>query len=200
MAHEQFDRLAGFDPSKRSREDQLPLSLLVTIERWLDDSGADELAQWSHAYRAHAGGPESRKRIADLLVTANKMTDAIKVLVRVTEAISAYLLFAGGRSNGLMPVAQFNHFEKLDRPIMQAGAGADACRLWHQLSRERDGYLEGVDVDLIGHAKSAASEMPREAYVSRLMSAAATGDQEKLEQWCDEEIEATLREIRGSER
>jgi hypothetical protein len=39
-----------------------------------------------------------RKRVADLMVTANKITDAIKVLARVTEAISARLLFAGGRS------------------------------------------------------------------------------------------------------
>jgi hypothetical protein len=200
MAHEQFDRLAGIDPSKRCREDRLPDSLLTTIARWLDDSGADELAKWSHAYLAHAGGSESRKRIADLMVTANKIAGAIRALARVTEAISAWLLFAGGRSSSLMPVAQFNPFEKLDRPIMQAGAEADAYRLWHQLSDERDGYLEGVDVDLIGHAKSAASEMPGEAYLSRLMSAAATGDQQKLEQLCDEEIEATLREIRGSER
>lgn len=86
IAHEQFDRLARIDPAKRSREDRLPLSLLMTIERWLDESGADELAQWSHAYLAHAGGPESRKRISDLLVTANKITDATKALARVTEA------------------------------------------------------------------------------------------------------------------
>jgi hypothetical protein len=129
MAHEQFDKLAGIDPAKRSREDRLPASLLKTIERWLDDSGTDELANWSHAYLAHAGGPESRKRIADLMVTTNKITDAIKALARVTEAISAWLLFAGGRTNALMPVAQFNQFEKLDKPIMQAGGEADAYEL-----------------------------------------------------------------------
>jgi hypothetical protein len=116
MAHEQFDRLAGIHPEDRRREDRLPTSLLTTIERWLDDSGADELAKWSHAYLAHAGGPETRKRNADLMVTANKITDAIEALARVTEAISAWLLFAGGRSNSLMPVAQFNPFERLDTP------------------------------------------------------------------------------------
>ena len=89
MAHEQFDRLAGIDPAKRSREDRLPLSLLATIERWLDESGADELAKWSHAYLAHAGGSEARKRIADLLVTANKITDAIKVFATHSREPSA---------------------------------------------------------------------------------------------------------------
>lgn len=50
MAHEQFDRLTGIDSGKRSREDRLPMSLLTTVEKCLDESGADELAQWSHAY------------------------------------------------------------------------------------------------------------------------------------------------------
>ena len=152
MAHEQFGRLVGIDPAKRSREDRLSLSLVATIERWLDESGADELAQWTHAYLAHAGGP--RKRIDDLMVTANKITHAIKALARVTEAISAWLLFAGGRSNSLMPVAQFNPFEKLDQPVMHAGGEADAYKLWHQLSDERNRYLNGVEDDLIGRAKS----------------------------------------------
>jgi hypothetical protein len=154
MAHEQFDRLAGVDPAKRSREDRLPLSLLTTIERWLDDSGADELALWSHAYLAHAGGPEARKRIADLVVTGNKITGAIKALARVTEAISAWLLFAGGRSHSLMPVAQFNPFERLDTPIMDVGGTDAAYKLWHQLSDERNHYLDAVDDELIGRAKS----------------------------------------------
>lgn len=153
MAHEQFDRLVGVDAAKRSREDRLPATLLTTIETWLDGSGADELAEWSHAYLAHAGGPEARKRIADLMVTANKITDAIKALARVTEAISASLLFAGGRTNALMPVAQFNPFEKLDNPIMRGGGEADAYNLWHQLSDERNDYLDGVDAGLLGRAK-----------------------------------------------
>jgi hypothetical protein len=154
MAHSQFDKLAGIDPAKRSREDRLPAALLKTIDKWLNDSGADELAKWSHAYLAHAGGPESRKRIADLMVTTNKITDAIKALARVTEAISAWLLFAGGRTNALMPVAQFNPFEKLDVPIMQAGGETAAYKLWHQLSDERNRYLDGVDAELIGLVKS----------------------------------------------
>jgi hypothetical protein len=102
----------------------------------------------------------SRKRIADLMVTTNKVTDAIKALARVTEAISAWLLFAGGRTNSLMPVAQFNQFEKLDKPIMQAGGEADAYKLWHQLSDERNRYPDGVDAELIGRARSRAASNP----------------------------------------
>src|SRR5208283_2575570 len=96
LAHEQFDKLAGIDPANRSREDRLPDHLFEKIERWLDDSGADDLAKWSHAYLAHAGGPEQRRLISDLTVTANKITDAAKDLARAAEGISAWLLNAGG--------------------------------------------------------------------------------------------------------
>jgi hypothetical protein len=158
MAHEQFDQLTGINPANRSREDRLPVSLLATIERWINESGADELAKWSHAYLAHAGGPEARKRIANLTVTRNKITDAIRPLARATEAISAWLLFAGGRSGSLMPVAQFDQFENLDKPIMQMGKDADARAAWDQLSHERDRYLDGVEVELIRRGAAKASQ------------------------------------------
>jgi hypothetical protein len=154
MAHEQFDQLTGIASENRRRDDRLPSSVLTTLDNWLSDSDADDLAQWSHTYLAHAGGPESRTKIAALQVTAAKITDAIKALARVTEAISAYLLFAGGRSSSLMPVAQFNPFEKLDKPIMSVGGESDAYTLWHQLSGERNRYLDGVNVELMRHPKS----------------------------------------------
>jgi hypothetical protein len=153
-AHEQFDRLAGIEPENRSREDQLPKSLMTTIERWLDESGADELAKWSHAYLAHAGAQDARKRSPDALVTADKIADAIRALARVTEAISAYLLLVGGLSNNLMPVAQFSPFDKLDKPIMQPDGKDEAYKLWHSLSDERNHYLDGIEDELIGRAKS----------------------------------------------
>jgi hypothetical protein len=44
----------------------------------------------------------------------------------------------GGRPNSLMPVAQFNQFEKLDKPIIRAGGEADAYKFWHRLSDVRN--------------------------------------------------------------
>jgi hypothetical protein len=99
----------------------------------------------------------TRQRIADLVVTGNKITDAIKALARVTEAISAWLLFAGGRSHGLMPVAQFDPFEGLDRPIMDRGNANAAFKLWETPGDERNGYLEGVEDELLGRAESGTS-------------------------------------------
>jgi hypothetical protein len=91
------------------------------------------------------------------LVTADKISGAIKTLVRVTEALSAYVLFAGGRLNGLVPVAQFDQFEHLDQPAVQPGHKDDAAGFWDALSRERDAYAAGVEDKLIGLAKAAAA-------------------------------------------
>ena len=147
-AHHQFDELAGIEPNKRSREDRLPWALLDKIEGWLDSSGADELAGWGHAYLAHAGNVERRKLIANANVTNDKITATIKALARTTEAISVYLLFASGRLNSLMPTAQFDQFEILDRPVMQIGRQEEVGAIWDQLSNERDKFLEGVAEEL----------------------------------------------------
>jgi hypothetical protein len=149
MAHEQFDKLTGISPDKRSREDRLPLTLMDTIEKWLNESGADDLVDWSHVYLAHAGNLEGRQRIADAVVTTNKINEVMKILARVTEAISSYVLFAGGRINALMPIAQFDQFENLDKPVMQISLKDEAYKIWDDLSSERNNYLESVRTELL---------------------------------------------------
>lgn len=154
MAHEHFDTLAGISPNKRSREDRLPIALLDTIEGWLDGSGADELAKWSHAYLAHAGSVESRQRIAAALVTNNKITEAIRTLARITEALSAEVLWAGGRMNTLMPTAQFDQFENLENRVAKDTAKGAARDLWDKLTDERDAYLSDVRDELLRGSQS----------------------------------------------
>ena len=84
----------------------------------------------------------------DMEIIAHKISDATRMLARVTEAISAYLLFAGGRLNSLMPTAQFDVLENLDKPAMPVGGKSESYTLWERLGTERDRYFDGVDVDL----------------------------------------------------
>jgi hypothetical protein len=147
MAHEQFDRLAGISATNRSRGDRLPVALLDKIEGWLDSSDAESLAKWSHAYLAHAGSYVSRQQIAALKVTNDKITGTIRTLACVTEAVSAYILYAGGRTNSLMPTAQFDQFENLDKP---ATVNDEPGRvLWSTLANERDEWVNLIRDDLV---------------------------------------------------
>lgn len=77
------------------------------MEGWLHNSGAKEIARWSHAYLAHAGNSQDREAIAHLQVTNNKITAAIRDVARVTEALSAEIIGVSGRMNALMPVVQY---------------------------------------------------------------------------------------------
>jgi hypothetical protein len=56
-----------------------------------------------------------------------------------------------------MPTAQFDQFEKLDKPVMKASSTDDAYKLWDSLSSERDQYVDGVDAELIRAVKDDAA-------------------------------------------
>jgi hypothetical protein len=142
--HMIFDKLADIHPARRSREDRLPRELLSTIEKWLDESGADELAKWASTYLAHAGGPNERTWLGDVSVTTNKITDAIRALARVTQAISLFV-YGGGRAGAVMPSAPFDQFQRLDESIMREGDGEAARDFWDRLSAEWDRCVDGVE-------------------------------------------------------
>jgi hypothetical protein len=157
LAHLQFDKLAGIDPERSSREDRLPARLFESVEGWIADSGADELAKWSSTYLAHAGGPERRGQIKDMRVTSDKIESAIRVLARAAEAMSAWLLNAGGRSSALMPVAQFNQFEKLGEPIVLEGGEAALQRRWEIYTHPWRHCMDELEDDLLGRSRPPAT-------------------------------------------
>jgi hypothetical protein len=150
-AQEYFDRLAGVSSENRDRHDRLPMKTLDTLDRWLLESGAEELVRWSHNLLAHAAGPNApgRASIAAAGPTVDKLSKSIRSLVRVAEALTALVLFHSGRGT-LAPVPQFNQFERLERALMpQAGREAlDAY--WDELATERNGYLADVEEELLG--------------------------------------------------
>jgi hypothetical protein len=149
IVHAHFDKLSGANPASRRREDRLPVALVDTAEAWLDDSHAGELVDWSHAFLAHAGSVQSREDLRQAIVNNNRITDVIKIIARVAEAISAEILYASGRLNGLMPTAQFDQFQSLDKPVMRADQEMQAHDMWRRSSNERDRFVEGVGEELL---------------------------------------------------
>lgn len=160
MAHEQFDRLSGVSPDRRKRDDSMPAKLIDTIERWITDCGAKEIADWSHSYLAHAGSLASRKAIAGNGVTGAKIGNAIKGLARAAEAVSAHLLCSSGRMNALMATPQYDQFERLENAALSSASGVDPSLVWDRVTREYDGSLGEVREDLISGVGPKAKGTP----------------------------------------
>ena len=158
QAHQKFDRLTGVQPENRCRNDRLPAPIMNTLELWLAESGAEEIVQWSHTLLAHAAGPNSRNRtaIAAAAPTADKITRCINIFVRVAEAVTNSILNHSGRGM-LVPMPQFNPFEKLSNPCWFFGDRRTLDDYWDRHAKERNDYLEGIEVAL----SSGTGSLPR---------------------------------------
>ena len=149
-AHKQFDRLAGVRPENRRRDDRLPKRIIETLDDWLKEEVIDEIVKWSHTFLAHAAGPTSPNRndIAAAAPTVDKITTSIKCFVRVANAATGFILFESGRGM-LVPVPQFNQFEKLENSLMPRAGHKLLREQWDKLTEERNAYLEGTEDALI---------------------------------------------------
>lgn len=152
MFHRKFDQLSGVSADKRSRTDRIPKAHFQTIERWIKDSGADDIADWSHQYLAHAGSRFDRDRIAGLNMSGSRIDRAIIGLARATEALSADVLNSTGGAGALMPTAQFDQFEGLEKPAAGPAAIAAGQQRWEELSDRFDGCLNDVREALVAGA------------------------------------------------
>jgi hypothetical protein len=152
LAHEQFDRLSGVRREKRRRDDRLPVRIIDILEGWLKDDGIEEIVKWSHTFLAHAAGPNSPNRdaIADAAPTVDEIRVAIRCFVRVTEAVTNFILAHSCRGM-LVPVPQFNQFEKLANAVMASGGSKLAHDQWDKFTSERNAYV-GIEGDLVASA------------------------------------------------
>ncbi|MHB1220061.1 MAG: hypothetical protein ACYC1L_17880 [Alphaproteobacteria bacterium] len=148
-AHLIFDRLAGVTPAMRRRDDAIPLTRINALLDWLNACGADQLVEWSHKFLAHAADMPSRRKIDIAVARPNldKISAVLRCFTRVSEAVSAYILFESGHGE-IVPVPQFNQFERITSPLMKSDKAEDLHDLWDKLADERNKYLVGVIDDL----------------------------------------------------
>jgi hypothetical protein len=153
-AHEVFDQLSGVDPSRRDRNDRIPRAIIRTLRDWLCASGTGQLIVWSNSFLAHAAVDGPRRQSIDLSTAAptlDKITAALRCFVRVSEAVSAYLLLAGGHGM-IVPVAQFDKFAGLG-PVLTAPENRTKLnRQWDRLAKERNDFLQGTLESLATHS------------------------------------------------
>lgn len=145
MAHKQFDRVSGVHHPARSRGDTIPKSTFTGLEELLMASGAARIAEWSHAYLAHAGAPFERDAVKCVTIANDTVAAAIRELARLTEYVSSKVLWMGGYRGNLMPTPQFDVFEKLENPVADDAGQLAAAGVWQRKSHEWDEALDGVD-------------------------------------------------------
>lgn len=145
MRHEWLDRLIGNAPDNRSRQDRIKKSVFVQLEKILDQSNAVAISKWSHAFLAHAGSPLRRQEVESTEVTNDRISSAIRELVRITEFISNNILGIGGYRGAVMPTAQYDVFENLHHPVASTAQQGSASELWMARSREWDSCLEDIE-------------------------------------------------------
>jgi hypothetical protein len=88
----------SFGSMTRTCRARLPKRIIDELDRWLDESGADEIVKWGHTMLAHAAGPNSPKPsvVTAAARTADQITKCIRAFVRVAEAVTNTIL---GRSS-----------------------------------------------------------------------------------------------------
>jgi len=143
--HRKFDRVSGHHHPNRSRSDTIPKATLSGLEQLLLSSGAARIAEWSHAYLAHAGAPFDREAVKSVAIANGTVAAAIRDLALITEYVSSQILWIGGYRGALMPTPQFDVFEKLENPVADDAGQQEAALVWERKRREWDDALEGVD-------------------------------------------------------
>jgi hypothetical protein len=150
QAHKMFDLLSGVDAGSRQRQDHIPKKHVETLQRWLEESDARSIVNWTHKFLAHAADRNSRARFDLTLIqpTLDKITAVSRTFVRVSEVVLAYLLFDSGHV-AVMPVPQFNQFEKLSVQVIAKDQVSDLRSRWDAMTKERNDFPSGVIEDML---------------------------------------------------
>jgi hypothetical protein len=151
MAQKQFDRVSGIQHPARSRDDTIPKSTFTRLEELLMASGGARIAEWSHAYLAHAGTPFDREAVKSVTIANESVAAAIRELARITEYVSSEVLWMGGYRGSLMPTPQFDVFEKLENPVADNAGQQGGAEVWQRKCNEWDEALDEID-ELLTHS------------------------------------------------
>jgi hypothetical protein len=150
QAHEMFDRLSRVDAAVRRRQDRIPRRDIRTLRRSLAETNAESIVDGTHNFLAHAADKNSLRRVdvASLQPTLDKITAVSRTFARVSEAVSAHLLFDGGFGN-VMPVSDYDELERLDKPAIQPEQASNLAEGWSVIEKERNEFTMGVLEDML---------------------------------------------------
>jgi hypothetical protein len=149
-AHEMFDLLSGVASNKRQRQDKIPKKRFEILQRWLEESDASDIVQWTHTFLAHAADKHRRAPydLSAIQPTLDKITKISCAFARVSEALLAHLLLDSGQGE-VMPIAHYEKFECLDKPAIAPADQAELAKHWDITVSERNRFLKDVLEELL---------------------------------------------------
>ena len=136
--HIQFDRISGIVPENRCRKDLVTEDIFEQIERWFGDAVFGKIRTYRNKFIGHAASQESRANIQyphhdDLMGTH-------KIILQITRKIADIL---GTGIGNPVPMAQYDVFENLDKPLIPSAKMKEMREWWHQHCLERDRWYRG---------------------------------------------------------
>jgi hypothetical protein len=150
--HRIFDALSGVASSSRCRTDCVSADVLEKLMQWWDDGKIREIVTWGNKFLIHAADPGSRAGVsAELNDFSSRIAETHRGFVRIAEAIS--IILGDSRHMNVVPVPQYNPFEGLDQAYAKPQTLCVFERLLEQLSKERDGWVDGVFDDLVNEPR-----------------------------------------------
>jgi hypothetical protein len=113
IVHENFDRLSGVTPDKRTRDDLILPNCFDYMENKL--KACDSVRKFVDKFIAHAADPVSRHGLSvqERQITLDELRFAQKAIYQVADFIYGRLLREG--SHGAVPIPQYDHLKNLDK-------------------------------------------------------------------------------------
>jgi hypothetical protein len=133
--HRALSQLAGVDFEARRPDDVIGAAVFVDLERRIEQT-CESAGTYVNKFLAHSAAPENRAAYnADgLEVTLATLKAAHKSFCEVTAFLSLYVL--GDAHPNFVPIAQYNLWEHIDRPLVRAEQVEGLRRAWQHCEKE----------------------------------------------------------------
>jgi hypothetical protein len=137
--HEHFDGLSGVDPSARRRTDTIADAAFDEIERLLSCPEIEKLRDLRNKVIAHAADSTSRAQLSSFGFNMPEAEVALRALCWAYHRVQINLLYNSG--GGVMPVAQFDIFDRMDISLLSQTQASGLSPFWKQIVAERERWV-----------------------------------------------------------
>ena len=129
-------------PSKRKRLDTIPVSLVASLKAQLDTAVIKRVCHLADRRFAHAERISSSAPIP--LTTFNDVEEALKIIVRVTNFLSA-AIFYDAAFGAVVPTPQYDVLAALDRPWIEAENLPALHQEWRRICKTMDDWVADLN-------------------------------------------------------